>query len=366
MKKVAMYQKIYNDLMEKIKNKEYRAGDMLPSEKELTEIYQVSRITPKKAMDMLAEQRYIIREPGRGSFVNQRIDRLLAQEEGIRREEISRREGRMLAVIFDSFSSDFGVELLRSIEQQCRKKRYGMLFRCTYGNVDEENRAISHALEMGAEGIILMCAQGEEYNTTVLRMGLSEFPLVLVDRQMKGISIPCVKTDNYSAAYELTNILVKKGHKKICFVSHAKMSTSTINERYKGFSECMMKYRDVKGISVKLEEYDPSPAKPEIEYGEAVYKEIEELLEQNQDCTAFFTVEYKMAVMLRKVMAEKGIEKEVASFDALAPVYDEDNHFLRIKQDERKMGKVAVNTLCDWINGREVEKNIDIPYTIIQ
>ncbi len=69
MGKTIMYERIYGDLL--AKNTEWRlpAGDRLPSEKELAELYGVSRITAKKAMDMLAKENQINREPGRGSFV---------------------------------------------------------------------------------------------------------------------------------------------------------------------------------------------------------------------------------------------------------------------------------------------------------
>ena len=69
MGKAIMYERIYGDLLAKIQSGDYQPGDRLPSEKELAELYGVSRITAKKAMDMLAKENQINREPGRGSFV---------------------------------------------------------------------------------------------------------------------------------------------------------------------------------------------------------------------------------------------------------------------------------------------------------
>lgn len=69
MGKAIMYERIYGDLLAKIQSGDYQPGDRLPSEKELAEFYGVSRITAKKAMDMLAKENQINREPGRGSFV---------------------------------------------------------------------------------------------------------------------------------------------------------------------------------------------------------------------------------------------------------------------------------------------------------
>ena len=45
MGKTIMYERIYGDLLAKIQSGDYQPGDRLPSEKELAELYGVSRIT---------------------------------------------------------------------------------------------------------------------------------------------------------------------------------------------------------------------------------------------------------------------------------------------------------------------------------
>jgi GntR family transcriptional regulator len=48
-----------------------RAGDLLPSEDELSRIYGVSRMTSRQAIQVLSRQGLISRHKGQGSFVNQ-------------------------------------------------------------------------------------------------------------------------------------------------------------------------------------------------------------------------------------------------------------------------------------------------------
>jgi GntR family transcriptional regulator len=48
---------------------DYKAGNRLPSERELSEAYNVSRITARQAIDLLFEDGLIFREQGRGTFV---------------------------------------------------------------------------------------------------------------------------------------------------------------------------------------------------------------------------------------------------------------------------------------------------------
>ena len=63
------YMIIYEDLRQKIADGTYEGGDQLPDEKSLCEIYDCSRMTVKKALDMLVEEGLIYRRQGQGSFV---------------------------------------------------------------------------------------------------------------------------------------------------------------------------------------------------------------------------------------------------------------------------------------------------------
>ena len=69
MKQIPLYEQIYEEIREKIEERGYRVGDRLPSEKELSEQYHVSRITSKKAVELLAEEGLVTRIPGKGTFV---------------------------------------------------------------------------------------------------------------------------------------------------------------------------------------------------------------------------------------------------------------------------------------------------------
>ena len=60
---------IYLDLKCKIENFEYHTGSLLPSEKSLSEIYNVSRETIRKALALLLENGFIQKKQGKGSIV---------------------------------------------------------------------------------------------------------------------------------------------------------------------------------------------------------------------------------------------------------------------------------------------------------
>lgn len=66
------YIQLYNKLLEQIENKELQEGDKLPSEKELMEMYNMSRDTVRKALNMLVQDGYIEKAKGKVATVASR------------------------------------------------------------------------------------------------------------------------------------------------------------------------------------------------------------------------------------------------------------------------------------------------------
>ena len=363
MEKQIMYEKIFEDIKEKISAGEYASGERIPSEKELGEMYSVSRITAKKAMELLAEESFIVRQPGRGSFVNKNIaDIIDAPSQVIASRSSKEKIRKRVGVIFDTFGNDFGTELLRSIEQECTKYNFDMLFRCTYGNMVDEVTAIENGIDAEVDGFIIMCAQREVYNSAILKLSLNHFPIVTVDRQIKGVPIPCIKTNNVSAARDLTDKLIEHGNKKICFLTHAFVETSSIGDRYTGFSESIVKNDGVTGVIAKLESYNPAPLDIEKEYSRIDFSEYKKILEEFSDCTAFLTAEYKIAILLKRALEEMRLTKEIATFDSIDTVYRTGREFTLVKQNESMMGRKAVEVLADLMTGKKTEMITDVPY----
>lgn len=64
-----LYHQVYLFLKEKIHLGDIPFGEKMPTEHQLSEAFDVSRITAKRAMDELAEEGYISRRRGKGSHV---------------------------------------------------------------------------------------------------------------------------------------------------------------------------------------------------------------------------------------------------------------------------------------------------------
>lgn len=352
MEREHLYQRIYNDLIEGMRNKTFPPGSRLPSEKELAEQYNVSRITSKKALEMLAEQNLITRRPGKGSYVLD-PDNTENAENGRTANPLVPRSmdsgRRMIGVIFDSFGATFGCDMLNGIERECRRQGFHMVLRCTYGNMEEETKAIEELTALGVQGIILMCVQGETYNANVLKLSLEQFPIVLVDRELTGLPIPCVGTDNYQAAKELVGLLIGKGHASICYLSHPFGQTSTVAARFSGYLDCMLEHgltiNDdlwLKNLGYMLPALEESEAEECLDIGM-----VESYIRQHPHVTGFFAVNQVLGIIVYKALCRMGLEKEkeVVFFDGIDESFDSNPVFDHVVQNEYLIGVVAVQQL---------------------
>lgn len=87
--KVPLYHQLYELLRSKIESGEFAPGDMLPTENELLEQYQLSRNTVRQALQELVNSGWVVRQRGRGSFVTHRpieqgLNRIISFTEDMR------------------------------------------------------------------------------------------------------------------------------------------------------------------------------------------------------------------------------------------------------------------------------------------
>ena len=65
----SLHEKIYNELLHKIKTHFYEEGAQLPTEAELALQYNSSKAPVRQALDYLQQEGFILRRPGKGTFI---------------------------------------------------------------------------------------------------------------------------------------------------------------------------------------------------------------------------------------------------------------------------------------------------------
>lgn len=367
MKQRPLYEQIYSDIRGQIVQGAFEAGDRLPSEKEISEQYQVSRITSKKALEMLAEEGTVIRMPGRGTF----LAKAPAPDGRGEAEPVqgpSAAGEKKIGVILDGFGPSFGCRLLESIEYECQRQGIVMMLHCSYGKMEEESRAIEQLCANGAQGILIMCVHGEVYNASIMKMVVEHFPVVTLDRKLRGIPVSFVGTDNEAAARELADYLLDRGYRNICFAQRHSLETSAVKDRERGFCIAHNERGIVPDESIWL---SGIKATLPLFFGPGQLKEdlqlVTDFIQEHPRIDSFFAVEYSIAQIIYTCLCRLGLEKEkpVVCFDSTENIMQE-YQFTHVKQDEDQEGRLGVRILADAIDGNGEIRTVLVPHRIVE
>ncbi|MEV5322807.1 GntR family transcriptional regulator [Nonomuraea sp. NPDC052634] len=364
-----LYERIIEYLLDELRRGALNPGDRVPSEMELAERFEVSRITSKKALEVLRQAGVVQRIRGKGSFVAAELPDLDALE--LSPSSTAAGEGERvpgtIAMIYPDASEAYGLELLCAVEERCAERGINLVIKRTRGSQEEEEKAIESMVDAGlAEGLIVFPVHGEYYNAGLLRTILDGFPLVLVDRYLAGIQVCAVHTDNVAAARALTERVLDQGHRQVAFVSPPPENTSSIEERLEGFRAAFAgrglsldNARQLTGLSSTL----PGAFTPENVLADV--KRIHDFQAREPEVTAFVVCEYNLARVMSRAIAETEPRPLIACFDSpLDPVAGPP--FLHIRQNQREMGRQAVDLLLAQMRGETVPPRSIVPFSIVE
>lgn len=366
-----LYEQLYTFVLDEIKQGRLRSGDPVPSEKDLAAQFNVSRITSKKALEKLAQEHLIERQRGRGSFVAPHLPDLLTTTAPQQRSTTRKGAAEpLIGLIVPDFDGSYGLDLVRAVEQRASAQQCHLLLKQTYGQIEQEQRAIQSLLQLGVDGLIVLPVHGEYYNGDIVRLVLDRFPLVLVDRYLKGIAACSVATDNFRAAQTLTSYLLDRGHQHIAFLSPPAENTSAIEERLQGFQAAFTQH----GAPLQPDYcftniYSTLPTMARDDVLEADRAALRQLIDAHPQLTAFVACEHNIALMIAHVIHELGKripeDYSIVCFDAEQTTF-EPSPFTHIQQDERAMGRTAVDLVLAQLHQEQVPLQTITGFTIIE
>ena len=330
------YRQIYEYLFQEISSGKLKPGNRMPSEKELCSAFGVSRITSKKALEMLTENHLISRQRGKGSFV------VAAQQNSS--------SFRTIALLISSFNDFFGNRLICSMETACEALGYHLILKLTHESTTEEEKALRALEDENVAGILMIPVHGEYYNAEILRQILNNRPLVFVDRKMQGLPVPSVSTDCVSASRKAVCRLLEQGHRNIAFYSGPVIHSSTVEDRQQGFVKAFT------DSGVPLNPAFICAPLPSLDSLDIITRHLSE----HPEISGAFTSEFEIALLVKRATAALGrrIPHDFAltTFD-WSGFTAEFPEITCLRQDEDSIGRQAVEILHRIIQG-EPSKSI--------
>ncbi len=365
-----LYQEICAQLAEEIRSGKRLPGDRVETERELAEKHNVSRITSKRALNLLEEEGLVVRRRGLGTFVISPVEKgsklLIPRQSFMLKENTDKR----LGLIMEDLGETYALSLFYEIDRQAAQAGFQLCLSVSYGDQIKERTALHQLLALNVQGIIIMPAHGRYYNSDLLRLVLDHFPVVIIDRPLNGIPAPCVYTDNLKASSALTELLVQKGHQSIGFFTPATSEAISLEERHMGYVQVMKSHglHELEPLVLHMESrlgmFGEGP-RDDNKQQEAIRK----WLERNPDVTAVIGTEYGIAEWTRIAAGELG--KNIPR-DLVVCCFDEKYGFLgdyfytHMRQNGPAIALKAMELMLDMLEGKDVRRQTHlIPATCL-
>lgn len=139
--------------------------------------------------------------------------------------------GVLLPYLYDPFFATCA----HAIDTVAQRHGYSVFFTTTSEDPAIELEAIRNMAQRQVDGLILIPTQ---HGGLGLRHEARDLPIVTLDRPSLEFDADSAEVENRSAGLAGTQHLLQHGHRRICFVAHAK-TLSTLIDRHAGYVEAM-------------------------------------------------------------------------------------------------------------------------------
>lgn len=263
-----------------------------------------------------------------------------------------------IGLIVADIANPFFGQLARIIENEANKFGYTVIFGSSDEDMVKSEALINTLQNRQVDGFIIVPAEGSSLQIQMLIK--KKIPLVLVDRYFPEVNASHIILDNYSAAYEATELHISRGLTRIGMVAH-KSSLIHMKERIRGYSAAMSANNLSKYISVNEIRFD--------HYGEDIVKLFDDIEQTKKNINALVFATNTLAIFGLQCIQKRclKIPKDISfiGFDGgdAFDLYNPPISF--VKQPLAEMGKESFRVLMDLMNGSSKKSQIMLSPTLI-
>lgn len=375
-----LYKQIVNYLKGMIDKGELQAGMKLPTEMDLAERFNVSRITSKRALEEMSKEGLINRIQGSGSFVSPGNVKSQPQA-GINID--TPRQQRIISMVLP-FKASMGrlVDAIRGATDYLNSKGYYLGVHNTSRDLYQEKLTLTKLVKDGVQGIIYYPLSDSKNLEVMNALCMNKYPIVAIDKYFDSIPISSVVSDNFNGGYQVTSHLIRLGHERIAFVSDAHIEGATsIRDRYFGYCKALkdngleIEHDIIKiGFYDILKQQDPALINAARNSNYTIDKRflmdmVSEL--RGRNVTAIQAINDDIGTYIEKVCLEMGVripdDLAIAGFDNIDISEHVDIPLTTVSQDFYEIGKRAAEIIVEYIEGNRQECTKDIiPVRLIE
>lgn len=263
-----------------------------------------------------------------------------------------------IGVIVNSISGATTSQVIRGIDDYCKKNNYNVLIYNTDYIAHIEEKSIATLNSLKADGLII--TSSGEINTLLNESDVTDLPVVHIHRTFEGLNVNTVLSDFSQGAYEATEHLLSLGHRRIAIITRPYENIATRYSRIKG---CIDAFKDSDLT------YDTDLIKVCIDDSElpGIYQDLMALKEPP---TAIFSMFSIISIGLLNYFNHHNIQVpddiSVVAFDELPMAELLKTPLTTVNQSAYELGEQSAKLLIDKIKApKEAHKDVTLPCNLI-
>jgi LacI family transcriptional regulator len=270
-----------------------------------------------------------------------------------------------IGVVVPELKNNFFAQAIEGIDSIAYENGYQTIISQTYESLPREVETVRHLANRSVDGLIVsVSAETNEYEHLKM-MHKKGMPIVFFDRVPEEFDTHKVVNDNKKGAYMATELLIKKGYRRIFHVANSKF-LSISEERIAGYRNALADYKIP--YTDKLVYH--------CEQGgmdtEAVAEDILKCLKSKPRPDALFSSGDRITTIVYHILKKAGyhIPNDIAfigfSNNTMVELFDPSITFIR--QPAYEMGRAAAELLLQLINSKKptrvFEKRVLQPHLV--
>jgi DNA-binding LacI/PurR family transcriptional regulator len=333
---IPQYFQLQRWIVEQIEQGVFKPGEKIPTEAELVQMAGLARATIRQAIQNLVNMGYVNRKRKLGTFVLNR--------------KIENKNKTIIGLLVPDIRAGYAPELARGAEDEASQNKQSLILCSTDDLYIKAEFHADRLIENSVAGVIFVptAASDEKNRLIVEKFRNKNIHVVLADRNILGVKIDHVTTDNFNGAYKITEHLIKKGHTNIAVTLSTLFSTE--RDRLEGYKKAMSDY----GLQINNDIIMTFDGRFAEEHYITLAKK---LLKKKKKFSAIIAGHDRIAYLINSIAAENNLKVpdnlSLVGYDDLLPSCQHQVALTTMHQPIYEMGRESMKLINARIQGQK-------------